>query len=63
MAPFEVVIFHHLPGKHRAWCTAETAAELERHGLAKRPDYDRLRDPEWPAKGTPPAPLPGRGQD
>jgi hypothetical protein len=36
MAPFEVVIFHHLPGDHRAWCTAETAAELERTGIAKR---------------------------
>jgi len=42
VAPFEVVIFHHLPGEHRAWCSAETAAELERAGIAKRPDDDRL---------------------
>jgi hypothetical protein len=49
VAPFEVVIFHSLPGDHRAWCTAETAAELERFGIAKRPDKDR--DPDRPPLG------------
>jgi hypothetical protein len=42
MAPFEVVVFHHLPAPHnRAWCSSETAALLEQAGIAKRPDDDR----------------------
>jgi hypothetical protein len=65
MAPFEVVIFHCLPGDHRAWCTAETAVELERFGLAKRPDSERDDRPAMRfARGGPKtAPHPGRGQD
>jgi hypothetical protein len=65
MAPFEVVIFHHLPGDHRAWCSAETAAELERTGIAKRPDDDR--HPGQAMRQTKSAPKtrshPGRGDD
>jgi hypothetical protein len=65
MPPFEVVVFHHLPGDHRAWCSAETAAELERAGMAKRPDD--VRPPGDAMHYARPAvksrPHPGRGQD